>query len=54
MTQEKINELMLDAQAQRKAHGTKLLLCPIGECKWTAYNIKTSAKELRRHIVASH
>jgi hypothetical protein len=54
MNDREINELMIDARAQAIAQGKKLLVCPIDECEWTADNIKSSAKELRRHLVASH
>jgi hypothetical protein len=54
LSQEEINDLMIDAQALAKALAKQLLVCPIDGSEWPTCGVKSAAKELRRHLVASH
>jgi hypothetical protein len=54
VTQEKINALMLAANAKAKLEGTILVQCPLGDCDWSKLKTEGTAKNLRRHLIASH
>jgi hypothetical protein len=54
MTHQELNELVLEAHARAKARGTRYLECPVDGCSWPEDKEKAAAKDLRRHLIASH